>query len=291
MTERVLQHLHDLSEGQRQAAEYILQNPHKAAFMTAAALGREVGVSESTVVRLATALDYYGYPDMQRAIQQVVQDRLTSVDRLAGTVDELHGEAFSAETVMQADAENIRLTLQELSPEAFDEAVTMILEAQRIAVVGLRSASSLALFLSYWLNWVLRNVTYVGYGSGEGIEQLIAFGEQDLVIGISFPRYTRRTVELMGFARTRGVKTIAITDGLLSPLARHADVVLTAHTSMASFVDSFVAPLSLVNALICAVAVREEKRVKEALAEMEELWQKYDVYHPAMWLDARQADR
>lgn len=280
LTERIAQHLPDLSNGQRQVAEYILQNLPKVAFMTAGALGRQVGVSESTVVRLAMALGYHGYPEMQRAIQQVVQDRLTSVDRLEAAVGELEAGGSLAERVMHADAENIRLTLQELAPGAFEQAVDTILAARRIAVVGFRSASSLALFLSYWLSWVLRNVTYVGYGGGDGIEQLLPLGSEDVVIGISFPRYTKRTVDLMEFARSRGIKTIAITDSLVSPLAHHARVVLTARTSMASFVDSFVAPLSLINALICAVAVREEHRTKEALAEMEALWQKYDVYHP-----------
>ena len=274
---RVRARLPGLSGGHRQVAEYVLKNSEKAAFMTAAALSQVVGVSESTVVRLATALGYSGYPELQRALQEVIKQRLTTVDRLWGSA--AAGEQGILYNVMNTDMENIRLTLRDLDEAAFERAVDAILAARQIAVVGVRSGASLAWFLGFNLSWVLNNVRVVGSGPLDMWEQIATLEPADLVIAISFPRYSRPTVRALDLARKRGVKTIAITDTIMSPLAQRADITLTARGNIASFVDSFVAPLSLANALLTAVSVRDKDRTARALAGLEEIWEREGIYY------------
>lgn len=274
---RIKERLTALSGGHRLVAEYILNNSERAAFMTAAALGGVTKVSESTVVRCAGALGYSGYPEMQRALQEVIKRRLTTVDRLWGSA--AAGEQGVMYNVMSTDMENIRLTLRDLDETAFERAVEAILDARRIAVVGVRSAAALAFFLGFNLSWILNNVHVVGAGPLDMWEQLASLGPGDLVIAISFPRYTRPAVRALELAAQRGCKTVAITDTVMSPLARRADITLTARGNIASFVDSFVAPLSVVNALLTAVSIKDKDRTGRALAALEEVWEREGVYY------------
>jgi len=267
-----------LSEGQRAVADFILHNYEKAAFLTAARLGARVGVSESTVVRFATALGYEGYPQMQQALQDTVRNRLTTVDRLLGSVEGMGSDEAVLNKVMLQDCDNIRDTLQETDPASFAQAIELILGARRVYVCGQRSASSLAIFLSFCLNWALGNTQALLSGVEDWLEQLAALGPEDLLIAISFPRYTRKTVYAAEFAHSRGAKVLAITDSVMSPLARFATTVLTARSGIDSFVDSFTAPLSLINALLTAVGQHAQARTVSALERLEGEWRKYRVF-------------
>jgi DNA-binding MurR/RpiR family transcriptional regulator len=267
-----------LSDGQRAVADFILHDYEKAAFLTAARLGAQVGVSESTVVRFAIALGYAGYPQMQLALQDMVRNRLTTVDRLLGSAEGMGSDEAVLNKVLLQDCENIRNTLQETDPAAFTEAIELILGARRVYVMGLRSASSMALFLSFCLNWALGNTQAMLSGVEDWLEQLATLGPEDLLITISFPRYTRKTIDAAEFAHSRGAKILAITDSVMSPLARFATVVLPARSSIDSFVDSFSAPLSLINALLTAVGQRARTRTVTALERLEGEWRKYRVF-------------
>ncbi|NPV71630.1 MAG: MurR/RpiR family transcriptional regulator [Firmicutes bacterium] len=268
----------DLSEGQRLVAEYLITNSERAVFLTAARLGQEVGVSESTVVRCAMALGYSGYPEMHRDLQEMVKSRLTTVDRLKAASDQAGSGEHVIERVMRADIEYIETTLREVSREDFKRAVEAISEARRILVIGLRSASAMAFFLGYSLNWILRNVTMISHGAGDMFEQVMCAAEGDVAIGITFPRYTRQAVELVGLAKKRGATTIGITDNVMSPLAGVSEILLTAKSGMPSYIDSFVGPLSLINALITAVGAEDETRTAAALGELEPVWDEYQIY-------------
>lgn len=279
--ERIKMNMGELSDGQRVVAEYVLGSYQRAAFMTARALGHAAGVSESTVVRLASALGYSGYPEFQRALQDVLVSQLSTVDRLAGSASTLAESAdHPLVRILQGDMENIRLTMERISLADFDRAVEMILGSKKIAVVGSRSAFSLAYFLWFTLSWVLRDVRLLNQTGGAVYEPVLGLGPEDLLISVSFPRYTAQTVYVAELAKRRGARVMAITRDLSSPLAKSADLVLTASTSMASFVDSFVAPLSLINALVTAVGMKDRARMLEALSELEEVWSEFGVYTP-----------
>lgn len=268
-----------LSDAQRLVAEFIVKNLEKAVFLTAARLGQEVGVSESTVVRCAMALGYSGFPELQRALQEYLKTRLTTLDRLYGAKSGLEAGESILERVMRSDMEAINITLQELSREEFAKAVKAITQAKKILVIGLRSMSALSFFLGYTLNWILRNVSIISHGSGDMVEQVMCLEPGDVAVGITFPRYTRRTVELVELARKRGATTIGITDNVMSPLAPYCDILLTAKSGLlSSFVDSCVAPLSLINALITAVGAEDEARTAKALSELEPVWEEYQIY-------------
>ncbi|AWK52261.1 N-acetylmannosamine kinase [Clostridium beijerinckii] len=266
-----------LSKGQKLIAEYILKYYDKAAFMTAAKLGISVGVSESTVVRFANELGFSGYPKLQKSLQELIKNKLTTVQRL-----ELRNDYFSdgdaLKGVLKADMENIRATLEKINQNTFEEVVKNIFEAQGIYIVGLRSSTALAEFLGFYLNIILQNVRTVSYGISDVFEQMINIGEGDLVIGIGFPRYAAKTIDALAFAQDRGAKVVAITDSLLSPLASKADFTLIAQSNMASFVDSLVAPLSVINALIIAVGMREKENISDIFGNLEKIWQTYNVY-------------
>lgn len=243
------------SKGQKQIARYILEHYDKAAFMTASRLGVTVGVSESTVVRFATELGYDGYPHLQRALQEMIRNKLTSVQRMEVSSDRLGGRDV-LRTVLHADTDMIRQTLDEIDRDAFQGAVDALTGAHRIYILGVRSSSALANFLGFYFNLLFDNVTLVHTNSvSEIFEQVLRVGPGDVLFGISFPRYSKRTLSAMQYARDRGAKVIALTDSQLSPLARVADHLLLARSDMASFVDSLVAPLSVINALIVAVGM------------------------------------
>ena len=266
-----------LSKGQKLIAEYILNNYDKAAFMTAAKLGASVGVSESTVVRFAIELDFNGYPKLQKALQELIKNKLTTVQRL-----ELSNEYISEENalkgVLKADIDNIRSTLEKINHKTFEDVVNSIFKAKKIYIIGLRSSSALSEFLGFYLNIILDNVRVVSSGISDVFEQMINLNEDDLVIGIGFPRYAMKTINILSFAKSRNAKVVAITDSLLSPLASKADYTLIAQSNMASFVDSLVAPLSIINALIVAVGMHEKDKISDTFNTLEEIWKKYQVY-------------
>ena len=266
-----------LSKGQKLIAEYILKSYDKAAFMTAAKLGVSVGVSESTVVRFANELGFSGYPKLQKALQELIKNKLTTVQRLELSNDYV-SEGYALKGVLKADMENIRATLEKINYNTFEEVVNKIFEAKRIYIIGLRSSTAIAEFLGFYLNIILQNVKTVGYGISDIFEQMINLEEGDLVIGIGFPRYASRTIDALAFARDRGADVVAITDSLLSPLAAKADYSLIAQSNMASFVDSLVAPLSVINALIIAVGMREKSSITNTFNNLESIWREYNVY-------------
>lgn len=266
-----------MSKGQKLIAEYILKNYDKAAFMTAAKLGISVGVSESTVVRFANELGFSGYPKLQKALQELIKNKLTTVQRLELSNDYI-SEENALKGVLKADMENIRATLEKINHKSFEEVVNNIFNAKRIYIMGLRSSTALAEFLGFYLNLILENVNMVGHGISDIFEQMINIGEGDLVIGIGFPRYAAKTIDALAFAQSRNAKVVAITDSLLSPLASKADYTLIAQSNMASFVDSLVAPLSVINALIIAVGMREKEKITTTFNNLEDIWKEYNVY-------------
>lgn len=266
------------SKGQRRIAAFILESYDKAAFMTASRLGKRVGVSESTVVRFAAELGYDGYPDMQRSLQKMIRSRLTSVQRIEVTKDRL-GDQDVVDAVLQSDIEKIRLTLEELDRSSFDAAVDAIVAARKIYIIGVRSSAALATFLSFYFTLIFDNVVLVPANTdSEVFESMFRVGEGDVAIGVSFPRYSSRTVRAMRFARDRGATTVAITDSEASPLAPISRYTLKARSDMASFVDSLVAPLSLVNALLVAVSRKKDGDLETTFQTLEKIWSDYGVY-------------
>jgi len=265
-----------MSKGQKLISEYIMNNYEKAAFMTASKLGNKVGVSESTVVRFANMLGYDGYPKLQKALQELIRNKLTTLQRIEMTSD--LDESTLLKSVLKADMNNIRLTLEEVNKDDFDKVVESIFSARNIYILGLRSAAPLAHFMGYYLSFIFDNVRLVTSGINDILEQLVHISPQDLLIGISFPRYARRTVEAVNFAKGKGAKIVAITDAILSPLTSYADYILLARSDMASFVDSLVAPLSLINALIVAVGIRKKPDISSDFLELEKIWDNYQVY-------------
>ena len=274
----IQENVHTFSKGQRKIANFILESYDKAAFMTASRLGKKVGVSESTVVRFAFELGYDGYPDMQRSLQKMIRNRLTTVQRIEVTNDRL-GDQDLLSMVLQSDVEKIRQTLEELDRDSFYSAVDAIVAARKIYIIGVRSSAAIASFLHFYFNLIFDNVVLVSANTAsETFESLLRVGEGDAVIGISFPRYSSRTVQALSFARDRGATAIAITDSETSPLAPISRYTLTARSDMASFVDSLVAPLSLVNALLVAVSQRKNEDLAQTFHRLEEIWEKYNVY-------------
>jgi len=266
------------SKGQRLISKYILENYDKAAFMTAGKLGKTVGVSESTVVRFASELGYDGYPGMRKALQEMIRNRLTSVQRIEVAKD-LIDSANPLKSVLTADMEKLQTTLEEVDQESFDQAVKAILGARHIYIVGMRSSMSLASFLGFYLNFLLDNVHLVHDTSvNEVYEQIMRIGEGDVFIGISYPRYSNRTVKAMRFAKNRGAMAIGMTDNSSSPLAEVADICLFAKSDMVSFLDSLVAPLSLMNALIVAIGMHSRDCLSDTFSQLERLWTEYDVF-------------
>ena len=266
------------SKGQKLIANFILESYDKAAFMTASKLGKTVNVSESTVVRFAAELGYDGYPAMQKALQEMIRNKLTSIQRIEVSNDRI-GDHDILSMVMQADMEKIRLTMEETNREAFTASVDAIVSARRIYIMGIRSASAITSFLGFYFNLIFDNVVVVHTSAAsELFEQLLRVGEGDVVIGVSFPRYSRRTVRAMEFARKQGATVLAVTDSEASPLAAIADHALLAKSDMASFVDSLVALLSLINALIVAVGRKKNDDLSETFGKLEKIWDEYEVY-------------
>lgn len=266
------------SKGQKRIANFILNSYDKAAFMTAAKLGKTVNVSESTVVRFAAELGYSGYPSMQRALQEMIRNKLTALQRIEVSNDRI-GTRELLPMVMHADGENIRVTLESMDRKEFEETVNALLSARKIYIMGVRSAYALSSFLGFYFNMMFENVVLTHTNSSsELFEQILRIGAGDVLIGISFPRYSKRTVKAMQYAKDRGATTVAITDSELSPLVEAADHTLMAKSDMLSFVDSLVAPLSLVNALIVAVSRRKTEELSTTFGKLEKIWDEYEVY-------------
>ncbi|MBQ9943920.1 MAG: MurR/RpiR family transcriptional regulator [Clostridia bacterium] len=265
-----------LSKSHRLIADYIVDHYDKAVFMTAAVLGDIVGVSESTVVRFAVALGYEGYPQLQHALQELVRHRLTAVQRFEMSSDMEENAVLS--TVLKADMLNIRHTADAVDEKAFADVVSKMLSAKSIYILGLRSAAPLAQFFAYYLSFIFDDVRLVAASSTDVFESIARIKKDDVLIGISFPRYSTRTLEAMRFAQECGAEVIGITDGMMSPLYRQADICLTARTDMASFVDSLVAPLSLVNALLVALAIKKKEDLSRHFEKLEGIWDAYSIY-------------
>jgi DNA-binding MurR/RpiR family transcriptional regulator len=275
---RVIQtNFHRLSKGQKIIAQYIMNNYDKAAFMTAAKLGEKVGVSESTVVRFANAIGYIGYPQLQKQLQEMVKTKLTTVQRIEMSSDYTNKDSV-LKNILKSDMENIRTTMEEIDNISFEQAVESISEAKSVYIIGLRSSTALAEFLGFYLNLIRDNVHVVTYTIGDIFEQLFRIGENDLVIAIGFPRYSARTVKALEYVKLRKAKTIAVTDSMLSPLCAHADHTLIAKSNMESFVDSIVAPMSVLNALIVALGIKEKQNISTSFASLEEIWNKYNIF-------------
>lgn len=266
------------SKGQRRIAGFIEEHYDEAAFMTAAKLGEIVGVSESTVVRFATEIGYSGYPSLQKAMQEMIRDKLTSIQRIEVTTGRI-GDKDVLDSVLNQDIDKIKRTIEEISREDFERAVDAIINAEHIYIFGVKSASYIASFFGYYLDLMFGNVIMLNTTSKTtNYEKLFRITDKDVMIGISFPRYSTMAVDAMNFAQERGTHVVAITDSMVSPLVSSADSILIARSDIASIVDSLVAPLSLINALIVAMVIKRKDEVKKTFSELEQVWHDHSIY-------------
>ncbi len=278
LTNRINQKYSSMSKGQKLLATYITDNYDKAVFLTAERLGKVVGVSESTVVRFATYLGYKGYPEFQKALEELVRNKLNSIQRMEVTYGRI-SQSKILETVLQSDAEKIKNTLDNIDQEAFELATDIILNAEHIYIIGIRSCAPLASFLAFYFNLIFDNVHLLQTNnSSEIFEQMVRISEKDVIIGISFPRYSMRTLKAMEFANNRSAKVITLTDSVHSPMNLYSSCNLIAKSDMASIVDSLVAPLSVINALIVALCMKKQSEVAKTLEMLEDIWDEYQVY-------------
>ena len=267
-----------MSKGQKRLAEYVKENYDKAVFLTAAKMGQVVGVSESTVVRFATHLGYKGYPEFQKALEEMVRNKLNSIQRMEVTYGRI-SQSHILETVLQSDQEKIKDTLEHIDEHAFELAVDTIIKAKHIYIVGIRSCAPLAAFMAFYFNLMFENVTLLQTNnSSELFEQMVRISKDDVIIGISFPRYSMRTLKAMEFANNRNAKVITLTDSVHSPMNLYSSCNLIARSDMASIVDSLVAPLSVINALIVALCMKKQGEVAKTLETLEDIWNEYQVY-------------
>lgn len=278
LTSRINECYGSLSKGQKILATYITDNYDKAVFLTAAKMGQVVGVSESTVVRFATHLGYKGYPEFQKALEEMVRNKLNSIQRMEVTYGRI-SQSHILETVLQSDQEKIKDTLEHIDEHAFELAVDTIIKAKHIYIVGIRSCAPLAAFMAFYFNLMFENVTLLQTNnSSELFEQMVRISKDDVIIGISFPRYSMRTLKAMEFANNRNAKVITFTDSVHSPMNLYSSCNLIARSDMASIVDSLVAPLSVINALIVALCMKKQGEVAKTLETLEDIWNEYQVY-------------
>lgn len=278
LTSRINECYGSLSKGQKILATYITDNYDKAVFLTAAKMGQVVGVSESTVVRFATHLGYKGYPEFQKALEEMVRNKLNSIQRMEVTYGRI-SQSHILETVLQSDQEKIKDTLEHIDEHAFELAVDTIIKAKHIYIVGIRSCAPLAAFMAFYFNLMFENVTLLQTNnSSELFEQMVRISKDDVIIGISFPRYSMRTLKAMEFANNRNAKVITLTDSVHSPMNLYSSCNLIARSDMASIVDSLVAPLSVINALIVALCTKKQGEVAKTLETLEDIWNEYQVY-------------
>ena len=278
LTSRINECYGSLSKGQKILATYITDNYDKAVFLTAAKMGQVVGVSESTVVRFATHLGYKGYPEFQKALEEMVRNKLNSIQRMEVTYGRI-SQSHILETVLQSDQEKIKDTLEHIDEHAFELAVDTIIKAKHIYIVGIRSCAPLAAFMAFYFNLMFENVTLLQTNnSSELFEQMVRISKDDVIIGISFPRYSMRTLKAMEFANNRNAKVITLTDSVHSPMNLYSSFNLIARSDMASIVDSLVGPLSVINALIVALCMKKQGEVAKTLETLEDIWNEYQVY-------------
>lgn len=278
LTSRINECYGSLSKGQKILATYITDNYDKAVFLTAAKMGQVVGVSESTVVRFATHLGYKGYPEFQKALEEMVRNKLNSIQRMEVTYGRI-SQSHILETVLQSDQEKIKDTLEHIDEHAFELAVDTIIKAKHIYIVGIRSCAPLAAFMAFYFNLMFENVTLLQTNnSSELFEQMVRISKDDVIIGISFPRYSMSTLKAMEFANNRNAKVITLTDSVHSPMNLYSSCNLIARSDMASIVDSLVAPLSVINALIVALCMKKQGEVAKTLETLEDIWNEYQVY-------------
>lgn len=266
-----------LSKGQKLIAEFILDDYDRAAFMTAARLGKTVGVSESTVVRFANTLGYNGYKDLQKELQSLIKNKLTTVQRISLSSDFTDYENILKQ-VVKKDMDNIEKTINEIDYVEFQKAIEIALGAKSIFILGLRSSSFLAGYLGFYLNFLLDNVKIVTSGPNDVFEQLLKSDKDDLIIGISYPRYSKRTLEALSYGKNKGCHIVGITDSLVSPINQYTDVTLVASSNMVSFVDSLVAPMSLVNAFIIAIGMEKKDATTSYFEDLENIWKDHNIY-------------
>ena len=267
-----------LSKGQKLIAQYILKNYDKVAFMTACKLGDTVGVSESTVVRFANALGYPGYPKLQEALQELIKNKLTTVQRLEMANNEYSDDSTILKNVLKGDINNIKDTLDGIDENAFKDAANKILKARKIYILGMRSSFTIAQYLGFYLNIILDNVHIVRMDMGDAFEQVVKVNEDDVLITISFPRYSKKSYQVAKYAKNKGAHIISITDSMFAPVASLSDNILLVKSNMASFVDSLVPALSVVNALTIAVGMKEKDDIKSYFNDLETMWEEYSVY-------------
>ena len=266
------------SKGQKKIAQYIINQYNKAVFMTAAKIAEETGVSESTVVRFADAMGYDGFPEFQQALQDSVKGKLTALQRFEQASEHLESRDMLS-LVMNSDISRLKATYEQLDKELFEKAVQSISKAKKIYIIGVRSSSALASFLGFYLNLLFDDVRVISTTSvSEVFEQIMRIGKDDVLIGISFPRYSNRTVKALQYAKTNGATVISVTDSKVSPLVEYSDVALLAESGMVSFVDSLVAPLSIINALIDSLGMNKKSEIKDTFDRLEDIWKEYNVY-------------
>ena len=266
-----------LSKGQKIIAEFMINHYDKAAFMTAAALGKTLKISESTVVRFANALGYSGYKELQKELQELIRNKLTTVQRLSLSEDYYKHEDSIAK-VMEKDVENLRKTMTEIDTDKFYQAIDMTLNARNIYIMGLRSSSFLSGYMAFYMNFIFDNVKLVAPGANDIFEQLAKSGKDDIIICLTYPRYSKRTLEALEYTRNKGCKVISFTDSLISPAAGKSDVTIIARSDMVSFVDSFVAPMSLINAFLVALGNEKKEDITPYFEELEYVWKTYSIY-------------
>ena len=265
------------SKGQKLIAQYILKNYDKVAFMTACKLGEAVGVSESTVVRFANALGYSGYPKLQDALQEVIKNKLTTVQRV-DMVKEFNDDSAILKKIVKSDMDNIKDTLEGIDEKAFEEAANRILKAKRIYIVGMRSSFTIAQYLGFYLGIILDSVHVIRTDMGDAFEQVVKINEDDVLIAISFPRYSKKSYQIVSYAKEKGAHIVSLTDSPFAPVASFTDNLLLVKSNMVSFVDSLVPALSIANALIVSVGMKEKEDIKKHFDDLEAIWEKYSVY-------------
>ncbi|WGX75037.1 MurR/RpiR family transcriptional regulator [Paraclostridium bifermentans] len=266
-----------LSKGQKLIAQYLISSYDKVAFMTASKLGEEVGVSESTVVRFANALGFSGYPKLQDALQELIKNKLTTVQRVEMN-QEYSDDCKILSKVLKSDIDNIKDTLENLDERMFQQASDKLLNARKIYILGMRSSFSIAQYLGFYLDIILDNVHIIRMDMGDAFEQVVRITEEDVVVAISFPRYSKKSYQVVDYARSKGPHIISMTDSLFAPIATVADTTLLVKSNMASFVDSLVPALSLSNALVVSIGMKEKDDIKEYFDDLEKIWEKFSVY-------------
>lgn len=265
------------SKGQKLIAKYILENYHKVAFMTACRLGDIVGVSESTVVRFANALGYSGYPKLQTALQELIKNKLTTVQRVE-MAKEYCDDTTILNKVLKSDIDNIKITMDEININAFEESSNKLLKAKKIYIIGMRSSFVISQYLGFYLNIIHDNVQIIRMDMGDAFEQIVRVGKDDVILVISFPRYSKKSYQVVSYAKEKGAHIISLTDSVFAPVASIADNVLLVKSNMASFVDSLVPALSVANALIISVGMKEKEEIKVCFDDLEHIWEKYSIY-------------